>query len=194
MNRRQFGKTTGIGLLAVVTGGSVFMEGCSVFADIVSWTNIAGIALDGIVTVLGSFMPAGGLVIINAIKAFLTDLAGAATEYQNDTNPADKATLLAKIRTLLADIATNFQSFLQQINLGSNPIINVVIGIAQVILGAIMGFMGQLPAGAKTLSATMTIGGKTMPVVPRYYKSANDFKRAYNDTVTSLGHPEIQIH
>ena len=44
MNRRSFGKTTGGMLLALVTGGSLALEGCYVFADIVSWTNIAGIA------------------------------------------------------------------------------------------------------------------------------------------------------
>jgi hypothetical protein len=170
------------------------LMGCGLFSDILTWTSVAGVALDGIVTVLGSFMPPGGVAAIKGIKAFLADLAGAVTQYQNDTNPADKATLLAKIRTLLGDIATNFQSFLAQLNLGNNPIVTLVLGLAQVILSAIMGFLGQLPATGRTLSTSLTLGGKTLVVTPKYYKRVSQFRDEYNAVCSANGHAEIEIH
>src|SRR5713226_1070264 len=135
ISRRNCSKLCGSAVLFLAVGVSPFMTGCGLFSNILAWTSVAGVAIDGIVTALGPFMPPGSAQIILAIKAFLTDLAGTVTEYENDTNPADKATLLAKIRTLLGDIATNFQAFLARINLGGNPIVAVVLGLAQVILG-----------------------------------------------------------
>jgi hypothetical protein len=192
LSRRQFTSTALFG--AFVSVLPLALMGCGIFSDILTWTAVAGVALDGIVTVLGNFMPPGGGALITAIKSFLTDLAGAVTEYQNDTNPADRATLLAKIRTLLGDIATNFQNFLSQINLGNNPIVAVVLGLAQVILAAIAGFLGQLPTtGTRMLSSTMTINGKTVTVVPKYYKRVADFRKDYDAVAVANGHPEIQI-
>lgn len=193
VSRRQFTSTALFG--AFVSVLPLALMGCGIFSDILTWTAVAGVALDGIVTVLGNFMPPGGAALITAIKSFLTDLAGAVTEYQNDTNPADKATLLAKIRSLLSDIATNFQSFLSQINLGNNPIVNIVLGLAQVILAAIAGFLGQLPAaGTKILSSSVSIGGKSITVVPKYYKRVADFKSDYNSVCAANGRTEIEIH
>lgn len=194
ISRRNCSKLWGSSVLFLAAGVSPFMTGCGIFSDILAWTSVAGVALDGIVTVLGSFMPPGGAQIILAIKAFLADLAGAVTEYQNDSNPADKATLLAKIRTLLGDIATNFQNFLSQINLGNNPIIAVVLGLAQVILAAIAGFLGQLPTtGTRMLSGAVTVNGKTVAVVPKYYKNVQQFKADYNSVCVANGHQEIEI-
>lgn len=192
ISRRKF--TSGALFTALVSVVPIAMTSCGIYSDILAWTRIAGVALDGIVTVLGSFMPPGGAAIIITIKAFLADLAGAVTEYQNDANPADKATLLAKIRTLLSDIATNFQSFLAQINLGTNPIVNLVLGLAQVILSAIMGFLGQLPAGGRTLSSQVKIGTKVLTVIPKYYKHATEFREDYNAVCAANSHPEIEIH
>ena len=186
-------KLCGSTVLLVLGGALPFLVGCGIFSDILAWTNVAGVALDGIVAALGNYMPPGGGQIIQLIKAFLQDLAGAVTEYQNDTNPADKATLLAKIRTLLSDIATNFESFLAQINLGTNPIVNVVLGLAQVILAAIMGFLGQLP-GAPRIPAMIRLSGETLQVTPKYYKYVSDFKADYNAVCILYTRPELEIH
>ncbi len=192
LSRRQFSGTAILAALASAL--PVVMTSCGIFSDILAWTNVASLALDGIVTLLGNFMPPGGALAISAIKAFIADLAGAVSEYQNDTNPADKATLLAKIRSLLTDIASNFQSFLAQINLGNNPIVEVILGLAQVILSAIMGFLGQLPATGKTLSTTVKVGGKTLAVTPKYYEHVSDFKRDFNAVCDANNHKELEIH
>lgn len=192
ISRRNCSKLWGSAVLFLAAGISPFATGCGVFSDILAWTNIAGVAIDGIVTALGPFMPPGGAQIVLLIKAFLTDLAGTVTEYENDTNPIDKATLLAKIRTLLDDIATNFQAFLAQINLGNNPIVAVVLGLAQVILAAIAGFLGQLPTPT-TIPLKLIVNGKPLTVVPKYYKRVQDFKSDYNSVCILNHHPELEI-
>jgi hypothetical protein len=194
ISRRSFGKMA----IVLAAGIPTFMTGCGIFSDILAWTNVAGVAFDGIVRALGAFLPPGGLVAINAIKIFLQDLAGAVTEYQNDTNPADKATLLEKIRTLLGDIAANFQTFLSQLNLGNNPIVAVVLGLAQVILAAIGGFLGQLPAPTTPIvqakiAAVSVPGYPPLTVTPKYYKRVQDFKSDYNAVCISYGHTEWEI-
>jgi hypothetical protein len=196
IGRRTFAKLSGTMLLALAAIGAPFtMFGCGVFSAIAAWIPVAGAAIDGIVTVLGTFMPPGAALIITAIKAALTSLAGAVNEYQGDTNPADKANALAKIRTFLTDIGNNFQSFLQQLNLGNNPILNIVIGLANVILAAIMGFLGQLPVsvGTRTLSSTYTVGGTSHPVTAKYYRNVKDFRNDYNAVCMQNGHTEIEL-
>lgn len=192
MNRRSFAKKS---LLFLAVGSALSLDGCNVFDDILNWIPVGLTALQGIITILGSLIPPPALAIITVIKAGFADLLAAVKEYNADTNPADKATLLAKIRTFLNDIVNNFQSFLNALNLGNNPIVNIVIGLADIIISAIEGFMGQLPPSAPTpLAMTLHVGSKSVTVVPKFYKSVADFKKAYNSIATSNGHPEVIIH
>lgn len=194
LSRRQFASR--LIFAGTILSAPFSLTGCGIFSDILSWTAVASVALDGIVTVLGPLMPPSGQAIIVLIKAALADLAGAITQYQSDSNPADKATLLAKIRTFLEAIAANFQSFLGQIA-GNSPIINVVLGLAQVLLAAVMGFIGQLPpaptGGGKTLTLSASIGSHTVTVTPKYYKSVGAFKKDWNAVATGAGHAELVI-
>jgi hypothetical protein len=199
MNRRTFGRQTGVALLALAAGGGISLTGCptagTVFTDILKWIPTAILAVNGIVTVLGAFMPPGAMVIIVLINAALNSLTGTITQYNNDTNPADKATLLAKIRTILNDIVTNFQSFLDQLNLGANPIVAIVIGLANVLLAAIAGFLGQLPvAGTAVLTTSFHVGATMVRVVPKLYKNVGEFKKDWNQVCISNHHPEIELY
>jgi hypothetical protein len=193
MTRRRF--TNSLFLLTVAFSAPFTMVGCGVFNDILTWVPIGISALNGIIVVLGPLVPPGAATIITLIKAAFADLVATVQEYQNDSNPADKMNLIAKIRTILGDIVTNFQSFLDQLNVGNNPIEAIVIGLANVILGAIAGFMGQLPVvpGTKAAPRTFSLGGKPMPVVAKYYKSAKSFKADYNQIAETYHHPEIDL-
>ena len=197
ITRRSFGKLTSGSLLALATGTSITLTGCNVFSDILSWIPVGITAINGILTVLGTLVPPGALFIISQVKSGFADLAAAVREYQADTNPADKSTLLEKIRTLLLDIVTNFQGFLNQLNLGTNTIVNIVIGLAQVVLSALMGFLGQLPTAPATSKriapVTFNVGGKQNVIVPHFYKTIQEFKSAYNSVATADGHPELNI-
>lgn len=193
ITRRAFGKATSFVLLGFTAIFSSFLAGCGFVTDIEVWIPVAIVAINGIVTVVGTLMPPGALTFITLVKASLSDLDATVTQYANDTNPADKATWEAKISTILNDIASNFQSFLTALNLGDNPIVNIVIGLANVLLAAIAGFLGQLPATSKSLSMSLRVGSKTMTVVPKFYKNVKDFKHDYNAVAIADGHPEIQI-
>jgi hypothetical protein len=194
LSRREFGKKTSFGLMALATGASVSLTGCNVFDDILAWVPVGIAAINGIVTVLGPLVPPPALAIITLVKAAFADLTAAITQYRNDTNPADKDTLLHKIRTILADIVTNFQSFLDALNLGSNPIEAIVIGLASVILSAIEGFLGQLPQPTPVPApATVRLGSRTMPITAKFYKNTKDFKSDYNQVAEIFHHPEIDL-
>jgi hypothetical protein len=197
--RRIFNKGAASTALLAFTSAltSLVMTGCGVFSDILLWIPIGLTAIQGIVTVLGPLVSPGATAIIVLIKAAFADLSATITQYNNDTNPADKATLLAKIRTVLNDIVANFQSFLDSLNIGNNPIETVVIGLANVVLAAIAGFLGKLPApvaGTKVMSTSFRMSGKMYTVVPKYYKRVGDFKTDYNAVCAADGHVEIEIH
>jgi hypothetical protein len=194
MNRRSFNRNT-MFLILGACAAPFSMTGCGLLSDLQAWIPIANAAISGIVTVIGTFMPPGALLIINIIKAALSDLGSTIAQYEADSNPADKATWEAKISTILTDIASNFQNFLAQLNLGNNPIMNIVIGLAQVVLAAIEGFLGQLPATAKTktIGTSFIVGGKLMAVTPKYYKKVQQFKSDYNAVCIQYNHTEIEI-
>lgn len=190
-NRRQFVERTLLFLGVLMAPFT--MVACNVFSDILAWVPIGIAAVNGIVTVLGAFMPPGATAVIALVKAAFADLTATITQYQQDTNPADKATWEAKIATILNDIAANFQSFLNSLNLGNNPIEAIVIGLANVFLAAIAGFLGQLPSTSKTLAMTARVGTKSFTVVPKFYKKASDFKKDWNAVCSADGHPEIEL-
>ena len=191
MTRRDFAKKTGLAILALAGASMVSLTGCAAFTNIEAWIPIGLKAISSIVQIIGPFMPPGASAIITLVTAGLTSLGGAVRDYNADTNPADKATLLAKIRTLLTDIAANFQGFLNAINLGNNPIIAIVIALAQVFLGAIAGFLGQLPGAAAP--KTVRLSGQTLPVVPKLYKKPDVFVTDFNNVCVTLNHPEAKI-
>ena len=192
ITRRSFAKYTGVGLL----GLSLTFEGCtagSVFNSILTWIPIGISAIQGIVTLLDGLVPPGASAIITLVNAAFASLSATVTEYNNDTNPADKATLLAKIHTILADIVSNFQSFLNALNLGNNPIEAIVIGLSNIILAALAGFINQLPSANIPTSMSFRLDGKNISVTPKYYKSVSQFKSDYNTFANSHGHPEMDL-
>ena len=62
-------------------------------------------------------------------------------QYQGDPLPADKANLLAEIKTFLKDIANNFQLFLNALGT-AGPVLSVVLGIIQVVLSTLASSAG----------------------------------------------------
>lgn len=194
MNRRTFTTRIGSYLLMAVAAGSTSLVGCGVFESISSWIPVGLAAINSIVTLLGPLIPPQAIAILTLVKAGFADLAAAVNQYNADTNPADKATLLAKIRTFLGAIASNFESFLNVLNLGTNPIIIVVISLAKIILGAIAGFLGQLPsANVVMMSSTFRMGQQTIEIEPVVYKKVGDFRKAFNSACAENKHPEIEL-
>ena len=196
LTRRDFGKYSGIAALTFVSGASIELIGCNtanVFSSIQVWIPIGISAVQGIVTLLGALVPPQATAIITLVNAGFASLLATVTQYENDKNPADKATILAKIHTILADIVTNFQSFLNALNLGNNPIEAIVIGLANIILAALAGFINQLPVSNITTSMSYKLDRKSITVTPKYYKNVAQFKLDYNAVINSHGHPELDL-
>jgi hypothetical protein len=70
-----------------------------------------------------------------------------------------------------------------------------VLGLANIFLAAIMGFLGQLPTGGTVAApiTTVRVGGQSQPVVPKTYKNVAEFKAAWNQTAMSKGHPDAEL-
>ena len=191
MNRRNFVQRMGsFALLSFAGSFSLALTGCNAFTDIEAWVPVGIAAVNSIVKLLGAFLPPGASAIITLVLAGLTDLAQAVRDYNADQNPADKATLLAKIRTLLTDIAKNFQDVLNAAA-GNNPIIGIVLALAQVFLSALAGFLGELPAASAP--KMVRLGSQTLPVTPKRYKKPAGFVTDFNNVCVRLNHPEAEI-
>jgi hypothetical protein len=198
LTRREFGRTLGAGGLVLVTsGGTVLIEGCnagSVFTDIEAWIPTAEKAFAGIVSILGPFLPPGSTAIVALVNASFDTLAGVIAEYEA-APAAQKATLIGKIEVALQAIAGNIQTFLSAFNVTGNPIVAVVIGLAQVLLAAIAGFLNAMPVtGARTrvMRTTVTFGGVTAQVVPKLM-TRKQFVAAYDAVADSNGQSQVDL-
>jgi hypothetical protein len=98
---------------------------------------------------------------------------------------------LAKIQAVFNLIVANFESLLSQV--AQNPIVSVVIGLAQIILSTIAGFMGQLPATpGKTLSVTFRVANENASFTPKA-RSRRQFKKDWNAVAAAGGHSEVKL-
>jgi hypothetical protein len=192
LTRRDFGKYAGLGIMTLTAGAlSITMDGCNVFQDIENWIPVGEAAFQGIVNLLegaGLITPAINPLVTTIIAAF-NDLLADIKAYQAITPPP--AGLLAKIEAVFNLIVSNFQSLLAQI--ASNPIATLIIGLAQIILSTIAGFLGELPLSSQILSGTFRAGGQSVTYTAQKRTVAR-FKKDYNSVATAAGHPEIKLH
>lgn len=197
--RRGFLRMTGTGALVLSTGGAgVLIEGCNagtVFQDILNWVPTAEAAFAGIVTILNPFLTPAVSAIIGMVNAAFQVVVTAVNEYEA-APAADKATALGKIRVALTAVSDQIQAFLSAINIPGNPLIAVVLGLAQVIISTIEGFLNKIPApaGAKVHLARSSLhcSGVTVVVVPKV-RTLSAFKATYNQVADTNGHPEIEL-
>ncbi len=197
--RRGFLKLTGTGGLILSTGGAaVLLDACNaqtVFETIISWIPTAKSAFQGIVTILGPFLPPGAQALITEVFAALDVVTAAVNEYLN-APAADKATFLGKLRVALTAVGDQIQAFLAAFKATGNPLISVVLGLAQIIISTIEGFLGKipLPAGAKvrTVRASIHFEGVTAVVVPKV-RSISQFKKDFNSVCEANGQTSIEL-
>jgi hypothetical protein len=193
MTRRDFGKSTGIGLLGLAVGGSLLTEGCgNIFSEILAWVPVGKAAFQGIINLLegaGLVNPAINALVTTILAGF-DDLVADIKAYQAIQPPPAGA--LAKIQEVFSLIVNNFQSLLSQV--AANPIATLIIGLAQIILSTIAGFMGQLPATAKTLQLTGTfrVGRETVSYTAKA-RTRRQFKKDWNHVAEAGGHKEIDL-
>lgn len=200
ITRRDFAKRTGLGLLVAAVGGSMFsMEGCNFAGDILNWAPIGLAAFNSLVTMLETFgiinpaAPALG-ILVAAVRTAFADLIADVQFYQSIQPPPVGA--VAKIQAVLTILAQNIKNLFGQINTTAAPIVNLIIGLSQLLLGVIAGFLNkinsQLGIKTATLSNTFSVGGQTVSYLPLQI-SQKAFKSQFNNICASQGHYEMYL-
>ena len=199
MRRRSF-------LSAVVAiaalGPTVLLTGCSALTDLLNWIPVGLQAISSILSLLsGAGVVVGPAIstIIGLIQVGLTDLRLAIVEYQSTVPPPAGA--LAKIDTFLADLVSNIGNGLGQLPTGLASIITLVVGLFELVLSTIEGFLMQIPAAAagalpKTdavFKRGMTVNGAAVSIGPRKNLTRRAFIRDYNRLVNAGGQPQAAL-
>lgn len=197
--RRRFLVVVGAGSGYLLMAGSgilsLLLGGCSVITDIENWVPIALTSLSSIQALLGVLATPLIVAIFTQIKAALSDLLAAAQEYDKAPD-ASKGTALGKMQTALTAITDNFQNMLAQLP-GVGAIISLVIGLVQIILTTIAGFVTKLPAAPAgavnpTMRASIKAHNQTV-TIPPIYRNKKKFRGDWNSMCALAGHPESQI-
>lgn len=195
VTRRDFGASLGMGLLAGTAGVSGFLVGgcnaAGVWKDIETWLPAGISSFEAIVTLVAPLAAPGISAIAETVKAAFAVLSGAVDQYINDTNPADKATWLAKVQTAFNDVTQNIQAFLTAIGQTGNPIVKLALALAQIILSTISSFIGRI--GPTPAPATLRVGSESVTVVP-VSRNRKVFVSDFNSACITAGHPELEIH
>lgn len=201
MNRRSFLGRTILGLVALSM--PVVMTGCNVFNDLLNWIPVGLSAISGILSLLsggGVVLGPGITAIIALIQAGLTDLKLAIVEYQSTTPPPAGA--LAKIDTFLSDLVSNIGNVLSQLPPQPANLITLVIGLFELLLSTIQGFINKVPMAAQQVPKTAAVlkramvgpGGKAIVIAPRTNLSRRAFIHDYNRLAEAGGHSEVKLH
>lgn len=166
MNRRQFGKTVGTGLLAVGIGEISMGFSCaSVYTDIENYVPIGLAAFNSLITIVDPTLATTLAPIISIVKASFADLSAAIAEY-NNAPAANKATLLGKVTTAINAVIDNLNQFWNDANLPDSPLASTIIGVLQIVLSTLASF---LPLIGGTVQSKKKLA-KSIPVVNRTKK------------------------
>lgn len=194
MTRRSFGQASTLAFLAFGFLGSLFtMVGCNVWTEIEQWVPVGITAFESVITLVAPMASPGLNAIAETVKAGFAALAAAVDQYIA-APAADKATLLQKVQLIFEDVSTNLQNFLNAVNIpGANPIVKVVLGLVNIILSTIAGFVNRIGAPAAIASRRLTLAGQSVVVSP-VFRTKKSFKHDFNVVCIDNGHPEAQIN
>ena len=190
LNRRDFTRRISAGLLLLAASGmSLFIAGCNVFADILSWVPVGEAALNSILAVLtgnGVIISPAIQSIVALIEAGFTALTAAVKEYQSTTPPPTGA--LSKVETAFKDIVDNFSTFLSSLSV-SGSLLGIITGLAQIVLSTIAAFVNRLPVSTamKSVSVRLSnvkVGSEVIVVTPKP-RTASAFKKDFDAVLKS---------
>jgi hypothetical protein len=203
IGRRQFFEKSGHGavgtalLVAMGTTGTFLLGGCSVEDAIKAWVPVGTTAFNSVLTLLqgaGIIVPGAGQIsaIVTLIKVGLADLLAAVDEYKN-APAANKATFAGKVSTLLSVLNDNFAKFWGDLSLPGGSLVQLVTGVAGIIMAAIAGFAAQLPAPV-VLASTFRVAGVQQTIITPKRMSLASFKKQFNTVVVANGHSEMVLN
>jgi hypothetical protein len=188
MNRREFHKLAGAGVIVLSTGG---LEACSpsnVATDIINWAPVGKETIDSVMLVLSSNGIVPAPAVLTAQKdadAAIDALVTAAQKYNSISPPPAGA--LQEVQAGFSAVTSSLGAFLQAIALPPGNIMNLIIGIAQIVFSTITAFSNRLPAPVatamtRTLSGQHTVGGTPFAFTPKD-RTRRQFKKDVNATL-----------
>jgi hypothetical protein len=192
MDRRNFVVRAFLGLGAVMAT-TVLNTGCflsgTIFTKIMGYVGLGLAAFQAVVSLLDpplALAMAGGIALV---KAGFADVQTAVQDY-NNAPAADKATLLGKVKIVLADLQTEIQSFWSNLHLpgATGGLISSLLGIILSTLAGFAGQLGSLPAGAKL----KMLPANPLPVTPKP-RSKKQFEADFNKALTDAGQQPVNF-
>jgi hypothetical protein len=192
MNRRKFVGSLASGAAAAALGtASLELEGCDVWTEIQAWVPAGISAFEQIVTLVLPIAAPGINVIAQTVEAGFSALAAAVNQYIN-APAASKATFKDKVLLIFSQLQGDIQAFLSAVNVDTgNPIVKIALGLVEIIVSTITGFLGQI--GAVTPAPTFRLSGQSVTIAP-VRRDRKRFVSAFNNQLVLAGHPELKIY
>jgi hypothetical protein len=197
LTRREFGKVTGTGALALGVGEiSMGLSCATVFNDIANYVPVGLQAFQQIVNLVNPVAGSALAPFIADVKLAFADLEVAVTNYQN-APAASKSTLVGKITTAINDAIAQVQAFWVAANLPAGGIASTIEGVLQIILSTLAAFFpsigGKLMAAKEPGFGEKGTGVRLIQFTP-VKRSPAQLKKDINAAFVNGGHPENQIY
>jgi hypothetical protein len=165
MDRREFGKAVGIGVLAGGLGITTMGLSCNtVLTDIEDYVPIGLNAFNQILTAIDPPLAQSLAPIIADVKSAFADLAADVQSYQN-APAADKATWKLKITEALNIVISNLQQFWNDAHIPNAGLAATIENVLQVILSTLAAFLPMV--GGVLATPNLKQPRRTVKIVPR---------------------------
>lgn len=190
MNRRKFVGSLASGAAAIaLAGGSLELAGCNVWAEIQAWVPAGVAAFESVVTLVAPLAAPAINTLATTVEAGFSALAAAVNQYIN-APAASKATFKDKVLLIFSQLQGDLQAFLSAVNIdAANPILKIVLGLVDIIVSTITGFLTQI--GAPVPAPTMKLASVSITISP-VKRDRKQFVKAFN--AACVGHQELWIY
>jgi hypothetical protein len=190
LTRRSFVKLSGVALLAPIA----FTEGCaigSVEQEILNYLSVGVTAFQNIVAYLKAQGVSIGAPLVNEVLAAFAAATGLVQQFLDGDTSVTFGAIAADINDIIAAI----QAFFAQSGIPESPILSTALGLAEVILETLAGFLTKLQPSIIVGVKLLAKNRPDVPTVvtPVFRKHKSQFVAAFNAKCVSVGHPELSI-
>lgn len=142
ISRRTFNKGAGTMAMGLLLFRATFLTSCNNVMDAIeNWAPLGLAAIASIVSILTMNSIPFSTTAYSLIKTAIADALADITAYRNTPTP----TLLAKIDEALALALGNFQDLISALMLPNGMVLNIIAGLAQVIITTLTAYISELP-------------------------------------------------
>jgi hypothetical protein len=172
--------------------GNVAASCNDILSALKTWIPIGLQAFGAVLTLIN---PAAGSVVYLALQAassLWTEISGAITIYQNNTDAGQAPTLLDKVIVLLQALATKLSSVLTDIHLNNPNDQNFATEALKLLVDTLTSIANGLTANHPTASARMTVAAKKTSTAGAQ-ASIKSFKTSYNAIAQKYSHTDRML-